>query len=101
MNPDLQFVITSIESGQFGDASIFQPLLNTLTIGKDYYLISVDFASYLESQDLVDEAFKDKVSWAKKSILCTARMGKFSSDRAIKEYAEQIWNTEPCPPPRD
>lgn len=45
MNPDLQFIITSIEGGQFGDASIFRPLLNTLTVGKDYYLISVDFAS--------------------------------------------------------
>ncbi|OZJ04525.1 hypothetical protein BZG36_03986 [Bifiguratus adelaidae] len=101
MNPDLETVIQTIESGTFGDAQIFQPLINTITIGKDYYLISVDFASYLESQDLVDAAYRDKESWAKKSILCTAYMGKFSSDRAIKEYAEQIWSVEPVTVPRN
>ncbi|CAM0134992.1 unnamed protein product [Umbelopsis sp. WA50703] len=100
MNPELQAVIHLIENGTFGDSHIFQPLINTITIGKDYYLISVDFSSYLESQELVDEAFKDKKSWAQKSILCTARMGKFSSDRAIKEYAEDIWNVDPVPVPK-
>jgi starch phosphorylase len=94
MNPELQAVIHLIENGTFGESHIFQPLINTITVGKDYYLISVDFASYLESQELVDEAFKDKKAWAQKSILCTARMGKFSSDRAIKEYAEDIWNID-------
>jgi len=101
MNPDLQEVINDIESGHFGDPNIFQPLINTLTIGKDYYLVSIDFASYLESQALVDGAFKNKDAWAKSSILCTASMGKFSSDRAIKEYAEQIWNAEPESVPRN
>jgi starch phosphorylase len=101
MNPDLQAVINDIESGHFGDPNIFQPLINTLTFGKDFYLVSIDFASYLESQALVDEAFKNKEAWAKSSILCSSSMGKFSSDRAIKEYAEQIWNVEPEPVPRN
>ncbi|CAG8555409.1 4527_t:CDS:10 [Ambispora leptoticha] len=97
IDPALQSVITSIETGNFGDARIFSPLINTLTFGKDYYLISDDFGSYLDAQKLVDEAYKDQDDWSKKSILCTARMGFFSSDRAIREYAEQIWEVKPVP----
>ncbi|CAJ0827172.1 10018_t:CDS:2 [Entrophospora sp. SA101] len=95
MDPKLKEVLTSIESGQFGDPRIFSPLINTLTIGKDYYLISDDFGSYLRSQQMIDEAYKDQDEWIKKSIFCTALMGKFSSDRAIQEYADSIWNVEP------
>ncbi|CAG8675633.1 8755_t:CDS:10 [Funneliformis caledonium] len=95
MDPALQAVVNDIESGHFGDSRIFAPLINTLTHGKDYYLISDDFESYLNAQILVDEAYKDQEGWSKKSILCAANMGKFSSDRAIKEYANQIWNIEP------
>ncbi|GBC03217.1 hypothetical protein RclHR1_05010017 [Rhizophagus clarus] len=97
MDPSLQAVINDIESGQFGDSRIFAPLINTLTLGQDYYLISDDFQSYLDAQKLVDEAYKDKEGWITKSILCSANMGKFSSDRAIQEYAERIWNIEPVP----
>ncbi|KAF0483239.1 glycosyl transferase [Gigaspora margarita] len=96
IDPALQEVINDIESGHFGDSRIFSPLINTLTIGKDYYLISDDFGSYLSAQNLVDEAYKNQDDWTRKSILCTARMGKFSSDRAIKEYANRIWNAKPC-----
>jgi starch phosphorylase len=97
MDPALQAVINDIESSHFGDSRIFAPLINTLTNGKDYYLISDDFQSYLDAQKLVDEAYMDKEGWARKSILCSANMGKFSSDRAMQEYAEQIWNIEPVP----
>ncbi|CAG8590546.1 13640_t:CDS:10, partial [Gigaspora rosea] len=79
IDPALQEVINDIESGHFGDSRIFSPLINTLTIGKDYYLISDDFGSYLSAQNLVDEAYKNQDDWTRKSILCTARMGKFSS----------------------
>ncbi|RIB20585.1 Glycosyltransferase Family 35 protein [Gigaspora rosea] len=96
IDPALQEVINDIESGHFGDSRIFSPLINTLTIGKDYYLISDDFGSYLSAQNLVDEAYKNQDDWTRKSILCTARMGKFSSDRAIIEYANRIWNAKPC-----
>nr|CAG8593376.1 3640_t:CDS:10 [Entrophospora candida] len=95
MDPKLKEVLASIESGQFGDPRIFSPLTSTLTIGKDYYLISDDFGSYLRSQQMIDEAYKDEDEWIKKSILCTALMGKFSSDRSIQEYADSIWNVEP------
>jgi len=79
MDPHLNAVIKDIESGSFGEARIFAPLINTLTFGKDYYLISDDFGSYLDAQKLVEEAYKNEKDWAKKSILCTANMGKFSS----------------------
>src|ERR1043166_3696755 len=79
MDPALQAVINDIESSHFGDSRIFAPLINTLTHGKDYYLISDDFQSYLDAQKLVDEAYLDKEGWARKSILCSANMGKFSS----------------------
>ena len=62
----------------------------------DHYLISHDFESYLEAQDRVDEAFRDKNLWARKSILSAAGMGKFSSDRTIDEYAREIWQVEKC-----
>ncbi|CAG8551097.1 9704_t:CDS:10, partial [Cetraspora pellucida] len=66
MDPELQEVIKDIESGHYGDPRIFTPLMNTLTIGKDYYLISDDFGSYLSAQNLVDEAYKDRDDWIKK-----------------------------------
>ncbi|KAG4094026.1 glycosyl transferase [Neocallimastix lanati (nom. inval.)] len=95
MDPDLRNVLDAIEKGTFGDPKIFEPLVATLTVGGDYYLISKDFASYIEAQADADEAYKDKVGWAKKSILCTAGMSKFSSDRSINEYAEKIWKIKP------
>ncbi|OBZ90239.1 Glycogen phosphorylase 1 [Choanephora cucurbitarum] len=97
IDPNLQVVLHAIQSGEFGDPSIFGPLINTLTYGGDYYLISADFEKYLDAHDQVDAAYKEKASWAKKSILCTAGMGFFSSDRATKEYADKIWNLKPVP----
>lgn len=95
MDPSLQVVIDSIQSGLFGDPSIFAPLINTLTYGGDYYLISADFKSYLQKHTEVDDTYRDKASWIKKSIMCTAGMGFFSSDRAVREYADRIWNLKP------
>ncbi|KAF9916281.1 Non-essential glycogen phosphorylase [Lobosporangium transversale] len=95
MDPALQGVISAIERGTFDDPKIFQPLISTLTVGKDFYLISADFASYIAANQQVDAAYKDQEEWAKKSIRCTANMGKFSSDRSIKEYADEIWSIKP------
>lgn len=99
LNSDLSQVLEAIKAGQFGDYSIYAPLIDTLTIGGDFYLISNDFKSYLEAQSKADECFKNKQEWTKRSILSTARMGKFSSDRCIREYASQIWKLRPCPLP--
>ncbi|KAG8974355.1 Non-essential glycogen phosphorylase [Tulasnella sp. 425] len=93
-SPALAVVVDVIAQGRFGDGSIYEPFLNTIRTG-DYYLVSDDFDSYLEAQRMVDLAYQDTASWVKKSITTTARMGKFSSDRAILNYAEEYWNIEP------
>jgi len=61
----------------------------------DPFLVLADFRAYSDAQKLVDAAYRDKAGWAKMAILNTARMGKFSSDRTIKEYAKEIWKVEP------
>jgi starch phosphorylase len=61
----------------------------------DFYLVSDDFASYIQSHAEVDEAYRDQEGWITKCISSVARMGFFSSDRCINEYAEEIWNVEP------
>ncbi|KAI9211490.1 hypothetical protein DS838_003635 [Geotrichum bryndzae] len=98
LNPDLQKVFDVIESGRFGDSNIYASLLNSIgNHGSDYYLVSDDFASFLNVQQQVDKAYGDQDAWAQKSITAVANMGFFSSDRAINEYAENIWQVEPVP----
>ncbi|KAI8059552.1 glycosyl transferase [Gongronella butleri] len=95
MDPDLQLVFDDIQAGLFGDPAVFNPLIDTIEYGGDYYLISEDFGAFLDAQKRVDATFKDKAAWARKSILCTAGMGFFSSDRAVREYADRIWHIKP------
>ncbi|KAJ7070808.1 glycosyltransferase family 35 protein [Mycena amicta] len=91
--PSLAHVLDQISGGLFGDADVYEPLLNTIRQG-DYYLLSDDFDSYITALEMVDAAYLDRTEWVKKSIATTAKMGKFSSDRAINEYAESYWNIE-------
>lgn len=92
--PALHNVIEQISAGLFSDPEVYDPLLNTIR-QNDYYLLSDDFDSYIAALAMVDEAYQDREEWIKKSIRTTAQMGKFSSDRAILEYAESFWNIEP------
>ena len=96
--PDGRFnaVCASIRSGAFGFADFFAPLMDSIQTG-DYYLLAPDFNSYLDAQAAVDAAYKDQARWTRSSILSTASSGKFSSDRTIAEYANQIWHVQPCP----
>jgi len=95
-SPALAHVLDYISAGNFGDARVYEPFVETIRQG-DYYLITDDYDSYLEAQNMIDDAYlKDPEEWVKKSILTVSRMGKFSSDRAIMTYAEEFWNLEPC-----
>jgi starch phosphorylase len=92
-SPALANVLNQVSAGLFGDGSVYEPLLNTIRQG-DYYLLTDDFDSYIEALRMVDEAYLDRTEWIKKSIRTTAKMGKFSSDRAIQDYAQEYWNIE-------
>jgi len=92
-SPALASVLDVISQGLFGDENVYEPLLNTIRQG-DYYLLTDDFDSYIEALNMVDKAYNDRTEWIKKSIRTTAKMGKFSSDRAIQDYAQEYWNIE-------
>ncbi|OCK99740.1 glycosyltransferase family 35 protein [Cenococcum geophilum 1.58] len=94
----LAAVFDAIHGGMFGDANAFSALVNGIVEHGDYYLVSDDFASYCKTQELIDDAYKNQEEWITKCITTVARMGFFSSDRCIDEYAEMIWNVEPLPP---
>lgn len=98
MDPDLSKVFEAIKGNMFGDAGSFSALVGAIEDHGDYYLVSDDFHSYNETQALVDEAYKNQDEWISKTIMSVARMGFFSSDRCIQEYAETIWNIEPLSP---
>lgn len=95
-NDELRAVLDLIAGGTFsrGDTEVFQPLVDNLRYD-DPFLVCADYASYLDCQERVSAAWQDRESWTKMSILNTARSGKFSSDRAITEYCDEIWNVWP------
>lgn len=97
-NPRLRGVIESIRSGLFSrrNLNLFQPLLDAL-MERDEYMVLADFQSYIDCQAKVETAYRDQDRWTRMSILNTARMGKFSSDRAVREYCRDIWKAEPVP----
>ncbi len=98
--PALRSVIDAMYSGQFsrGDHDLFRPLLDSL-IDHDPYLLFADYESYIHCQDQVAEAYRDQGAWAKMSILNTARMGFFSSDRSIADYCRLVWGIHPAAAP--
>ncbi|KAK5135683.1 Non-essential glycogen phosphorylase [Meristemomyces frigidus] len=100
LDPMLSHVFETIRSGIFGDAGQFSALVNSIVEHGDYYLVSDDFKSYIDTHKLIDEAYKDQETWLTKTITSVSRMGFFSSDRCIDEYAEMIWNVEPLTPPK-
>jgi len=94
--PELQQAIDMIANGSFsaGDTTLFRPIVDAL-LACDTYLLLADYASYIDCQEQVDKLYQSPAEWARISILNTAGMGKFSSDRTIDEYAREIWNIKP------
>jgi starch phosphorylase len=92
-NPTLREIIDSVSSGVFshGDRNLFRPLLDSL-LQHDTYLLFADYQSYVDCQDEVAKVYRDQEGWSRMSILNAARMGKFSSDRSIRQYCDGIWN---------
>jgi starch phosphorylase len=95
-NPELRAVLELIGGGRFsrGDAEVFRPVVENL-VHTDPFLVLADFAAYVACQARVSEAWRDTERWTRMSILNTARSGKFSSDRAIAEYCDEIWGVAP------
>jgi starch phosphorylase len=95
-NDELKAVLDLISNGQFshGDIEVFKPLVDNLRYD-DPFLVIADYAAYVACQDTVAAAWQDKDAWSRMSILNSARSGKFSSDRAIAQYCDDIWNVGP------
>lgn len=95
-NTELREAIDRIASGYFSPSKpdLFRPIVESLLM-KDEYLVLADYQAYIECQEKVSQAYRDTQNWVRMSILNVARMGKFSSDRVIQEYCQEIWQVEP------
>jgi starch phosphorylase len=95
-DPQLRAAIDLIASGAFsgGDRMVFEPVVSNL-LGDDRFLALADYRSYVDAQAEVDKAYADQDAWSRSAILNVARCGFFSSDRAMREYIDRIWHTQP------
>jgi starch phosphorylase len=95
-NSELKKALNMIAGGYFspGAPDLFRPVFDALLRGGDHFLLLADYASYIACQERIDELYKNPEEWTRRAILNMAGMGKFSSDRAIREYAEKIWNVK-------
>ncbi|MEZ4315750.1 MAG: glycogen/starch/alpha-glucan phosphorylase, partial [Polyangiaceae bacterium] len=101
-NEELREVVNLVASDFFNpqEPQLFKPIVEEL-LGRDQYMIMSDFAAYSACQERVAAAYEDQEAWSRTALLNIARMGSFSSDRTIREYASDIWRIEPVdvPPP--
>ncbi|MFM7423746.1 MAG: glycogen/starch/alpha-glucan phosphorylase, partial [Elainella sp.] len=96
-NPELKAALDLLTSGIFsqGDPELFRPLVNLL-LYYDQYMLLADYAAYLACQEAVGQLYRDTEVWTRRSILSTARLGKFSSDRAVRSYCQTVWAIAPA-----
>ena len=101
-DPEIHRVVDQLVDGTYanGDTEMYRDLYNSLLHAQggnraDVYFILKDFRSYADAQERVEKAYRDKEGWAKMALSNTACSGKFSSDRTIKEYADEIWHLKP------
>jgi starch phosphorylase len=99
-NPELREAIDMIDAGHFsnGDRDLFRPLVESL-LARDEYMLLADYESYIDCQDRVSAAFLNPAGWTKMSILNCASVGRFSSDRSVREYCRDIWHVTPLASP--
>jgi len=95
-NKELHQVVKAVSDGTLskGDMNLFMPLVQSL-LYDDPYMLFADYQSYIECQTRVEQAYRNREQWTRMSILNVARIGRFSSDRSIREYAEKIWHVKP------
>lgn len=92
---ELKTALDQIKNGFFNeDKDLFKPIFDSLLHKGDYFLVLADYDAYVKKQAEVDELYKDQKAWNRMALLNTARVGKFSSDRTIRDYAEEIWDVE-------
>ena len=96
-NPEIRAALDMIKSNVFSilEPGLFDPLLRNLLDYNDYYMLLADLEDYCRAQDLVDATYRDAKKWNRMSLVNIARSGRFSSDRAVLEYARNIWHIEP------
>jgi starch phosphorylase len=97
-DPLLAAVVDALRGGLFSpeEPGLFAPLVDSLLL-EDRYFVLADFAPYVACQRRVDDTYRDVRTWTRMSVLNTARSGRFSSDRSIREYARDIWKVERTP----
>ena len=98
---ELRDTIDLIAGGAFsnGDRELFRPLVESL-LHRDEYMLLADYEAYVACQEQVAAAWSDESRWTRMSILNSARVGRFSSDRSIREYCRDIWSVTPVTPAR-
>jgi starch phosphorylase len=99
-NGELRAVIDAVGSGRFspGEPGLFWPIVDSLLYRGDPYLLLADFDSYLACQREVDRVYRERDRWTRMAILNVARIGPFSSDRTVQQYADEIWSVKPVIP---
>ncbi len=102
-NAELKKVVDQVRDGFFSpeEPHLFAPIIDALLHKGDYFLVLADYEAYSNAQREVEKLYRDREAWIRKSILNVARIGKFSSDRTIRQYADEIWDVEPAEQPAD
>lgn len=95
---EIRKALQMVEKGFFNmlEPELFSPIVRSLLDEGDRYMLLADFREYIQTQERVDSAYKDRDGWDRKAIINVARAGKFSSDRTIREYVSDIWHVTPC-----